>query len=137
MSSPREEEDRIFREHSAVLVRQKKHEVWRFPDGKTFTRAKTPSDSCSDKNSLMCLKSMLGLNGERGTPGERRDKKVKAPTKKAVRAKLRKSSAIKDSGLYAQLMAIVRRPKYSDCFAMEKRVVLKTPMTVWLERWFT
>lgn len=137
MSDPRDEQDRIFRQHGAVLVRQRKHEIWRFPDGKTFTRPKTPSDVCSDKNSLMCLKSMLGLNGERGTPGHRREKKSKTRTKKVVRAELSKSPAVKDSGVYAQLMAIVRRPKYSDCFAMEKQIVLKTPMMVWLERWFT
>lgn len=136
MSEAREEQDRIFRQHGAVLVRQRKHEVWRFPDGRTFTRAKTPSDVRSDKNALMDLKLLLGINKDRGAPGKRRNKKARKRAHKVVRASLSKYPPVKDSGVYAQLMAIVRRPKYSDCFAMEKRVVLKTPVMVWLERWF-
>lgn len=75
MSEPRAEVDRILREHNATLARSKNHEVWKFPDGRIFTRALTPSDYRAENNNLSDLNKMLGLNVGKGLPGERRERR--------------------------------------------------------------
>ena len=73
--SPEEEVYRILHEHHAVLKRSNKHNVWQFPNGKTFVTPKSPSDRRSCDNNLADLKKLLGLNiTDRGQPGERRVK---------------------------------------------------------------
>lgn len=71
----KEEIQRLLEEHGAVLERDKRHEVWRLPNGQKFTRSKTPSDRFADDNSLGDLKRALGLNKTIATVGERRDKR--------------------------------------------------------------
>jgi hypothetical protein len=79
-----EEVIRILKEHGAKIVRTKKHIVWRFPDGKSWTVSSTPSDVCAWKNNLADLRSYLKLNPvERGKPGERRVKKPKTKRQKS------------------------------------------------------
>lgn len=73
------EVNRLLAECGAVLVRNKKHEVWKLPNGGTFTRAATPSDHRAHLNQLTDLRRELGIvDPERGKPGERRQRKVKA-----------------------------------------------------------
>lgn len=68
----------ILKQHKAVLVRTKRHNVWKFPDGKTFTAAQSRSDIHAEDNQLRDLKRLLGLNApDRGRPGVRRDRKYK------------------------------------------------------------
>lgn len=67
----------LLREHRATLVRTKRHLVYKFPDGKTFVQACTPSDVHALDNQLRDLKRLLGINGDRGTPGERRERKIR------------------------------------------------------------
>lgn len=95
----RAEVDRILRERGAVLSRQRKHEVWRFPDGKTFVRASTPSDWRADLNNLRDLRRVLGLvDPQRGVPGERRQRKEKhaSPARKALAIGATAGGALQD-----------------------------------------
>ena len=40
----------------AVLIRTKKHDVWRLPDGRRFVVAQSPSDARSEANTLADLR---------------------------------------------------------------------------------
>ena len=51
----------LIREHGGHLTRTKKHNVYRFPDGRTYTMAQTPSDVRAAMNQLSDLKRLLGL----------------------------------------------------------------------------
>lgn len=69
--------EQLLKESGAVLVRRKKHEVWRLPNGKIFVRSKTPSSRNTDKKSYSDLRNLLGIVDEnRGKEGERRPKKT-------------------------------------------------------------
>lgn len=70
------EVDLLLKNAGAVLIRKRKHEVWRLPDGRNFVRAQTPSDKKADVNSLTDLKKILGIKNENGG-GIRREKKQK------------------------------------------------------------
>lgn len=124
--------------HGAEVVRQKKHVVWRFPDGRTLVHASTPSDSaCAWKNNWTDLRKMLGLADEgRGAPGERREKRVRHIRATPERAQLQRLPNTIDSGLLGRLLAVVRltKPKYQDCFPMELQLVMRTPTTVMMAK---
>lgn len=70
----RDEVNKILEERGAILARKRKHEVWKFPDGKTFIRASTTSDRNSEENNLSDLRKLLGITAEH-KPGTRRAKK--------------------------------------------------------------
>ena len=76
----------ILKSHGAVLVRQTKHDVWKFPDGTAWTIAQSPSCPFSYQKNLADLRNKLGLNDpNRGQPGERREaKSSKRPWKRQV-----------------------------------------------------
>ena len=76
--NPATEVDRLLAESGAVLARSKGHEIWKLPNGKTFTRASTPSDWRAPMNQLSDLRRELGIvDPEQGKPGERRERKVR------------------------------------------------------------
>lgn len=52
---------RIIHENGGRLVRQKRHLVFRFPDGRKFVVPKTPSDLRAWRNSLSILMRLLGV----------------------------------------------------------------------------
>ena len=58
--NPSKEIDRLLEQSGAVLVRHKKHLVYRLPSGTTYTRAKTASDHRAERNSLGILRHALG-----------------------------------------------------------------------------
>lgn len=72
----KEQVDELLAECGAVLERDKKHEVWRLPNGQKFTRSKTPSDRRAELENLQDLKRALGLTKTVATVGERREKKA-------------------------------------------------------------
>ena len=51
--------DKLLHENGAVLVRQNKHRVYRFPDGREVVMASTPSDHRATLNKLTFLRRML------------------------------------------------------------------------------
>lgn len=82
MPDPKVVLDRIIQENGGVLIRQYKHKVYQFPNGKVFTCAATPSCPLAYNNAVTDLKNLLGVNPpNRGTPGERREKRVKQRSK--------------------------------------------------------
>ena len=73
-----EEVYQLLKKHGAVLDRQKRHNVWKFPDGRIFTQSRTPSDWRAPLNQLSDLRRMLGVSVPlRGEPGERRPRRNK------------------------------------------------------------
>jgi hypothetical protein len=85
MANPEVEVDRLLRESGAVLARNKKHEVWKIPGGKTFVKASTPSDRRATANQLSDLRKVLEVEDpERGKPGERRQHKLKTESRPDV-----------------------------------------------------
>lgn len=57
--NPRKQVDSILARLGAILKRQHKHQVWQLPNGKTFVRASTPSDTRSDANNLRDLRRVV------------------------------------------------------------------------------
>jgi hypothetical protein len=55
---------RLLREHGAVWERQRKHTVYRFPDGRIYVVPFSPSDHHSVNNSLSDLRKLLGIQRE-------------------------------------------------------------------------
>jgi hypothetical protein len=51
----------ILQEAGAVLVRQRKHKIFRFQDGLIWVLPKTPSDTRAWKNNLAGLRRRLGM----------------------------------------------------------------------------
>ena len=78
MADPKTSLERLIEEHGGVLIRQRKHKVFRFPTGAIITVSSTPEDPRGNSNALACMKNVLGLHPpNRGTPGERREKRIK------------------------------------------------------------
>ena len=59
--NPSAEVTRLLEQSGAVLVRHKKHLVYRLPNGTTYTRAKTASDNRAERNNLTTLRRALGV----------------------------------------------------------------------------
>lgn len=57
--NPRQRVDSILTALGAKLKRQRKHQVWQLPNGRTFVRASTPSDTRSDANNLRDLRKVV------------------------------------------------------------------------------
>lgn len=78
MADPKSALERLIEERDGVLVRHKKHKVYHFPNGATFTVASTPECPLAYDNALSLLKTLLGAHPpDRGLPGERREKRLK------------------------------------------------------------
>jgi hypothetical protein len=63
----------------AVLLRQRKHFVWRLPNGQKYVTACTPSDRRAEANQISELRHRLGAvdYAPKTEPGERREKRHK------------------------------------------------------------
>lgn len=78
MADPKTTLESLIAEHGGTLVRQKKHKVYRFPNGTTFVVASTPECPLAYDNALSHLKRILGIYPpDRGAPGTRRNKRLK------------------------------------------------------------
>jgi hypothetical protein len=85
MADPKISIEKIIKEKGGVLVRQKKHKVYRFPNGQVFTSSATPSCPLAYANALTSLKNLLGVHTpDRGTPGKRRTKSPKTKQRMVV-----------------------------------------------------
>lgn len=82
----------LLKSSGAVLVRKKKHQVWKFPNGKTLTIAATPSDRRAYANVLRDL-AAIGVKPE---PRPKRDatKPPVKPNGKRKKAEKPKRTAI-------------------------------------------
>ena len=78
MADPQATLERLIEKHGGKLIRQKKHKVFRFPNGVVFTTGSTPEDPRAYDNATAELKRLLGLHSpDRGAPGQRRENRVK------------------------------------------------------------
>jgi len=70
--NPEIELQQILREHNAVLIRQKKHLVYRLPNGQKFVTAKTPGDpDVAARNNVHNLRRLLGIERKSNKKGEK------------------------------------------------------------------
>lgn len=51
----------LLEQHGMVLVRERKHCVYKHPDGRSFVTSSTPSDRNASKQTLRSLRKFLGL----------------------------------------------------------------------------
>lgn len=70
----------LLKEYGATLERSKKHHIWRFPDGRSFSLPGSPSCKSAWENNLHDLKKFLGIKELRGIVGERRPKRLRVKT---------------------------------------------------------
>lgn len=59
--------DELIRENGGVLVRMKRHPVYRFPNGQQFVHSATPGDRRAAMNSMSVLRRILAAQSERKT----------------------------------------------------------------------
>ena len=59
--STEDEIRKLLRDHGAVLIRQRKHAIYRFPDGRIFSMSSTPSARSAPFDTLRTLRRMLGI----------------------------------------------------------------------------
>lgn len=50
---------RLLKSSGAILLRNKKHPIYKLPNGKRFTLSASPSDHRACKNALSVLKNQL------------------------------------------------------------------------------
>jgi len=78
MADPKTAMESLIEQNGGKLVRQRKHKVYRFPNGATFVVASTPECPLAYDNALAHLKRLLGIYPpDRGAPGTRRNKRLK------------------------------------------------------------
>ncbi len=85
MADPKTVLEQLIEEHGGVLVRSRKHKVYRFPNGATLVVSSTPECYRSHDNAIGQLKRILGIHPpDRGAPGTRRAKQQRSKQKQAV-----------------------------------------------------
>jgi hypothetical protein len=72
--STRRDVQALITEYKGELVRDRKHLIYRFPDGRTFAISSTPSDYRADANNMARLRKFLGIEREIVKNPGRRDK---------------------------------------------------------------
>jgi len=60
----RRDVEALIKAHGGVLKRQRKHQVWRFPDGRTLTLSVSPSDFRAERGMLTDLRKLVGIERE-------------------------------------------------------------------------
>lgn len=108
MADPKSLLEQLIEEHGGVLVRQKKHKVYRFPNGATFTVSSTPECPFAYANALSFLKTLLGVHSlDRGAPGERREKRPKRkPTTQVVKFPLKSAMPVQRGLTWQEKLAM-------------------------------
>ena len=51
----------LLEEHKMVLDRSRKHQIWKHPDGRSFTMSSTPSDTHAVHQQIRSLRKFLGI----------------------------------------------------------------------------
>lgn len=83
----RAEVERLLKEYGGILIRHKKHRIWKLPSGKKWTTPSTPSDTCSWQNNLGELRLMLGLKSSDKTMADFAHQKKEVYVKPAEQKK--------------------------------------------------
>ena len=58
-----EEREALLKKHNFILVRTKRHKVYRNPTGRIFVVSGSPSDWRASRNSLRDLRRLVGEEG--------------------------------------------------------------------------
>lgn len=72
--APASEVERLLKKHGAVLLRHRKHLIWKFPSGRLLVQSSTPSDVNAEFNQLREIRRIIGVDNARGAAGERRER---------------------------------------------------------------
>lgn len=133
----------LLKSHGAVLVRTKKHQIWKMPDGRSYTMPSSPSCPFAWKNSLTDLRTFLGINDpERGKPGARRPKKAKKRRQKLVLVDHAPSSTMPLSSQFVELCALREKlppMKPAELPALivlsELAPIVESSVSIWWKPW--
>lgn len=118
---PKAEVERLLKEHGAKLDRKRKHCVWKFPDGRIWVCAATPSDKRAMDNQLCDLRKLLGVTPEiHKNPRRRRKPGIVHPI---VFTPIPRRATWKE-----KLAAVELFHPQPACLAIDKRVVPMTPL---------
>lgn len=99
----------LLREHHAELVQEHPHRKYRFPDGRKFVMAFTPSDHRAVKNALRSLRNFLGLKRPEPAPRERElDRKIRQEVQRVTDQRPLLGAARRS--LFEELLEKVPRP---------------------------
>ena len=60
----RRDVEALIKAHGGVLKRQRKHQVWSFPNGRTLTLSVSPSDFRAVEGMLADLRKLVGIERE-------------------------------------------------------------------------
>jgi hypothetical protein len=135
MADPRVELEQLIKEHTGVLVRQKKHKVYRFPNGLNFILSSTPECPLAYDNALSSLKKVLGINDpNRGLPGERREKRIKRKNTRGSKMPPSGSSPIQEPVSWKQQLAVANLQLAPAPVVTRPAVVLKKRHLTFEER---
>src|SRR5580704_8020529 len=77
----KEEVFRLLKEHKASLIRQRRHRVYRLPDGRIFVTSLTQTDERGWRNCLAQLRKLLGAVPPNNSAAPKR-RKLKASSMK-------------------------------------------------------
>lgn len=71
----------LLKEVGAVLVRTKRHNVWRLPNGSTVIMSQSPSDFRAEANRVREIRHKMGMvdAAPKLTAGKRRERKEQVP----------------------------------------------------------
>lgn len=130
---------RLLDEHGAVLKRTKKHLVYGFPDGSTFTVASTPSDVRAVRNQIRDLKHRLGLVKAETTVGERREKRTHNRSKQEwIGLDAPELVNVHGRETLEKLQNLPSRiqPPYGECMPWLNRLIHLTPIQAVFNRFF-
>jgi hypothetical protein len=113
MNAVEREIQQLIQEHGGVLSRTKKHNVYTFPGGKTFTMAQTPSDVRAAANQLSQLRHILGLvdSSAKNTGDINVQRQVKAEQRGAAQRDAQKRFAAERSLQSYRDMVLPEAPK--------------------------
>lgn len=122
-----------LKEAGAVLKSKNRHEKWELPDGRCIVFSVTPSDVNAWNQKWRDVRSLLGLTGERGVEGERREKKSKGHSRRGVSVL---GAGVRGTRTLAEALRAVsvRRKAYSECFPHERIPVYRICLSVWLRK---
>lgn len=123
----RKDVEELIRQHGGKLARQKKHHVWKFPDGRNFVMAATPGDIRAERNNMANLYNFLGIEKENIKNPDRRSKPGVGKAKAASTAGEVKLRDWKSELLKVRLF----KPKQSSSVAYQ--LVPVTPLAVILK----
>lgn len=117
------ESERLAKEHGGVLARQRKHRVWKFPDGRIFVMPSTPSDRKAEANSMSDLRRFLGIKREIVKNPDRKAKQGTGAAKAKIVTRPKKRQ-----DPFEGVWFRIREAPYRECLPVDVRMCPRTPI---------